>query len=277
MANDYSEQLDFLQDKLLKSQLDKQVKDKEYKFNKLKMYFDDTYDIKGIKVKQPKINDIITLGEDLFYSALSPFLYNSTLIRVPLWNAEPRIDWTKIKDIEVFMILFKTSDDHSYLQSLFPNLLLDDLELVLLQDAVKNMDRIYGLYSKSQNILIDEYLYMNIAEFFRELLNFHPKTERPKSKTAKQWIIQEEELNAATRKMQSTDNANQFLAMIAACETHPGFPYKIEEIREMNLYHFMYCVQRLHIWESSHTLNIGAYFCDTKKVDKKLFNFMREI
>lgn len=274
MIDDRSQQLDYFQNKLLDSQKDKNPNTEEYKFNKLKMYFGDDYDIQGIMIKQPKMKDIIDLGEDKFYSALSPFIYNSTVIRVALWNMEPRIDWTKVKDIEVFAMLFN-GEDCEYLQSLFPNLKLDDFKLVLLEDAEKNMDRVYALYSESQNVLITEELYKNISEYFRELLNFHPKTERPKSKTAKQWIIQEEELNAATRRSQNIENTNQFLTMIAASECHPGFAYKLDEIREMNIYHFMYCVKRLHIWESSHTLNIGSYFCDTKKVDKKLFNFMR--
>ena len=78
----------------------------EYHFDKLKMYFGEDYTINGITISIPTIGDILNIGETNFYRALSPFLNNSTSIRVLLYDAFKK-DWNKTKDIEVFYILYQ--------------------------------------------------------------------------------------------------------------------------------------------------------------------------
>ena len=96
--------LDGLQQAVIEEEQKKQAsKKKEYSFDKLALLFMEDYEVKGIKISQPTINDILRVGESNFYQALSPFLYNSTSIRVMLWEAG--IDWCNVKDIEVFDIL----------------------------------------------------------------------------------------------------------------------------------------------------------------------------
>lgn len=38
--------------------------------------------------------------------------------------------------------------------------------------------------------------YMEIAEFIRAMMNVHPKVEKAKGKTTKQWILQEDRMKA---------------------------------------------------------------------------------
>lgn len=58
----------------------------EYHFDKLKMYFGEDYTINGITISIPTIGDILNIGEPKFYQAISPFLSNSTSIRVLLYD-----------------------------------------------------------------------------------------------------------------------------------------------------------------------------------------------
>ena len=58
----------------------------EYHFDKLKMYFGEDYTINGITISIPTIGDILDIGESKFYQAISPFLSNSTSIRVLLYD-----------------------------------------------------------------------------------------------------------------------------------------------------------------------------------------------
>ena len=51
------------------------------------------------------------------------------------------------------------------------------------------------------------------------------------------------------------------------------------EMKKLGIFAFMDSVQRLQIYESTVAINSGLYsgMCDLSKVDKKLFNFMRDI
>ena len=117
---------------------------------------------------------------------------------------------------------------------------------------------------------------MEIAEYIRTLLNIHPKIEKAKGKTTKQWMIDEDRMNMA---QQEVKNSSTLLPLISACINHPGFMYKLQELRDVGIYEFMDSVQRLQIYESTHALMSGMYsgFCDTSKISKEQFNFMREI
>ena len=113
--------LDGLQAAVIAEAQKKKENTQEYKFDPLKMYFKEDYFVKGIRIVQPTIGNILNIGESKFYSGLSPFLYNSTSIRVMLWDLPQRIDWCKVKDIEVFGMLKSTTDtDNSAIQLLFP-------------------------------------------------------------------------------------------------------------------------------------------------------------
>lgn len=324
--------LDGLQQAVIEEEQKKQSsKKKEYSFDKLALLFMEDYEVKGIKVSQPTIGDILRVGESNFYQALSPFLYNSTSIRVMLWEAG--IDWCNVKDIEVFDILnniqkqnkeltntiisddtfneedtttcrkskiskikswflrlFKKNKNTEESKNLNANIL--EKEIFPLKILFKNIDitdfKLYKeketedseeklcLYSPQYDIKLYEEDYMQIAEYIREMLNVHPKVEKAKGKTAKRWMIDEDKMNALHR---DEKNISTLLPLVSACVNHPGFKYKLQELREVGIYQFMDAVQRLQIYESSRALLQGSYsgFCDTSKVPQDNFNFMRNI
>lgn len=248
----------------------------EYKFDPLKMYFKEDYFVKGIRIVQPTIGNILNIGESKFYSGLSPFLYNSTSIRVMLWDLPQRIDWCKVKDIEVFGMLKSTTDtDNSAIQLLFPDYRIEHMQLMQFQEKDSDKPQLC-LYDSENNFILKESEYMEIAEYIRTLLNIHPKIEKAKGKTTKQWMIDEDRMNMA---QQEVKNSSTLLPLISACINHPGFKYKLQELRDVGIYEFMDSVQRLQIYESTHALMSGMYsgFCDTSKISKEQFNFMREI
>ena len=324
--------LDGLQQAVIEEEQKKQSsKKKEYSFDKLALLFMEDYEVKGIKVSQPTIGDILRVGESNFYQALSPFLYNSTSIRVMLWEAG--IDWCNVKDIEVFDILNNIqkqnkeltnaiiSDDtfneedtttcrkskiskikswflrlfkknknteeskninNSILEKeifplkiLFKNIDITDFQLYKEKETEDSEEKLC-LYSSTYDIKLYEEDYMQIAEYIREMLNIHPKVEKAKGKTAKRWMIDEDKMNALHR---DEKNISTLLPLVSACVNHPGFKYKLQELREVGIYQFMDSVQRLQIYESSRALLQGSYsgFCDTSKVPQDNFNFMRDI
>lgn len=276
MAQQNTDMLDGLQAAIIAEAQKKKENTNEYKFDPLKMYFREDYFVKGIRIVQPTIGDILNMGESKFYSGLSPFLYNSTSIRVMLWELPQRIDWCKVKDIEVFGILKNMANtDNSAIRLLFPDYRIEHMKLMQLNEKDSNEYELY-LYDEENDFVLNESEYMEIAEYIRTLLNIHPKVEKAKGKTTKQWMIDEDRMNMAQR---DEKNTSTLLPLISACINHPGFKYKLQELRDVGIYEFMDSVQRLQIYESTRALLGGSYsgFADMSKVPKEQFNFMREL
>lgn len=276
MAQQNTDMLDGLQAAIIADAQKKKETKQEYKFDSLKMYFREDYFVKGIRIVEPTIGDILNMGESKFYSGLSPFLYNSTSIRVMLWDLPQRIDWCKVKDIEVFGILNKmTNTDNSAIRLLFPDYRIEHMQLMQLNEKNSNECQLF-LYDEENDFVLNESEYMEIAEYIRTLLNIHPKIETAKGKTTKQWMIDEDRMNMAQR---DEKNTSTLLPLISACINHPGFKYKLQELRDVGIYEFMDSVQRLQIYESTIALLGGSYsgFADMSKVPKEQFNFMREL
>ena len=276
MSQQNTNMLDGIQAAVLADAQKKKENTQEYKFDPLKMYFREDYFVKGIRIVQPTIGDILNMGESKFYSGLSPFLYNSTSIRVMLWDLPQRIDWCNVKDIEVFGILKNmTNTDNSAIRLLFPDYRIEHMQLMQLNEKNSNECQLF-LYDEENDFVLNESEYMEIAEYIRTLLNIHPKIEKAKGKTTKQWMIDEDRMNMAQR---DEKNTSTLLPLISACINHPGFKYKLQELRDVGIYEFMDSVQRLQIYESTIALLGGSYsgFADMSKVPKEQFNFMREL
>lgn len=272
MANGLN-MLDKLQQAVINDGSKKELKP-QYHFDKLKMYFGEDFNYKGIIISMPTIGDILEIGEERFFRALSPFIYNSTSIRVMLW--ENNIDWNDFKDIEVFDVMSKIIKDKEAQSLLFKNLSFDNFNLMSMKENQSDKGSKLILYNKETDVLLYEEDYMMIAEYVREILNMHPKVEKAKGKTAKSWIIQEDKLNAQHRE---DKNTSTLLPLISTCVNHPGFKYKLQELREVGIYQFMDSVKRIQKYENGTAALKGCYsgFVDGSKIDKEVLNYMGEI
>lgn len=269
-----SNSLDKLQSAIIQN-IEKQVPkpDEKHHFDELKLFFGENYEVHGITILQPTIGDILEIGEEKFYSAISPFVNNSTTIRLLLWEMG-ETNWCKIKDIQVFSLLIQNPDiDFSPLKLLFPDIDFTKFKIVVYED--ENSVEKMGLYNNIVDILLTEEEYMEIAEYIRTITSIHPKVEKAKGKTTREWMIQEDKMNALNKK---SNNVSSLLPVISTLINHPGFKYKLQELRQVNLCQFYDAVQRVQIYEQTHALLGGAYsgFCDTSKIDREQFNFMRK-
>lgn len=202
---------------------------------------------------------------------LNVFITNPTSYRLQLWDMG--IDWNKISDYELFCMLFKGLNEQT------TRLLFGDLNFQLFDLFNKETENgnTITLYNQSQNIEISEKTYRCISEYLRLMFNIYPKVEKAKGKSTKEWMIEEDRMNLL--KDQEKGYKSMLLPLVSSCINHPGFKYKLNELRDIGVVQFMDSVQRLQIYESTVALNSGMYsgMCDLSKVDKKLFNFMRDI
>ena len=248
------------------------------KIDKLKLYFGEPYKIsdptgKEIVIYQPTIGDIVEYGEQEVYSMVNVFIANPTMYRLQLWDNG--YDWNKITDYELFIMLYQSLDKDK------TKILFGDLDFKKFEICGKHTEEseetIMTLYNYESDVEIDADTYMNIAEYVRFLFNIYPKVEKAKGKSTKESIIWEERDKYERNKDKPYESS--LLPMISTCLNHPGFKYKKNELKEVGIVEFMDSVQRLQIYESTTALLKGMYsgFCDTSKIPKDQFNFMREI
>lgn len=75
------------------------------------------------------------------------------------------------------------------------------------------------------------------------------------------------------------ENDSTLLPLISSCVNHPGFKYKLEELKEVNICQFMDSVNRIQKYEQGTAALKGLYsgMISAKDIPKDLINFMGEI
>lgn len=250
------------------------------------MYFGEPFEVgNGMTVLMPTVGDILRLDNSdiTFYQTLYIWIANPTTYRLMLWDNG--IDWNKISDYELFLMLYKT-ENPDVSKMMFGNVDFQQFGLFHKTVQEKNEDgeivdvQKVTLYSPDQDIEISDQDYTLISQYLKAAFNIYPKVEKAKGRITKESIIEEERMNLIAKERKGEDiPTSSLLPLISSCINHPGFKYNLNELREVNFVQFMDSVQRLQIYESTSALLKGAYsgFCDTSKIDKDEFNFMRDI
>lgn len=254
-------------------------------FDRLQMYFAEPYvidleDVKGVvTIYQPTIGDLIRIGEKRFYSTLNIFITNTTACRLQLWEMKPRLDWNVVSDFELFTILYKGIDPE-VAKLIFKDLDFSKFEIYVKKQGDKQESI---LFDPENEVEINSDVYNHISQYLRSVFNIFPEEKITKDPVLKQWYIQKDmrerthaEEKAAKGKLEASSSLQ---ATISACVNHPGFKYKLHELREVGVCEFYDSVKRLQVYESTTACLKGMYsgFCDSSKIKPDEYNFMKEI
>lgn len=252
-----------------------------FEFDRLQMYFGQPYTIDvesaegTITVLVPTIGDIINIGEKKFYQTLNIFITNTTAYRLMLH--EMNIDWNELKDFELFCMLY-TNINKDVANLLFEN--IDFSKFVLSTKKMPDSeDKVIVLYDKEDNIEINEEVYQHIAQYLRLVFNMQPDEKITTDATLKEMYLHKDRRQIEIDKKTNKKVDNSMLPLISSCVNHPGFKYKLLELRHVNVCEFYDSVKRLQVYENTTALLRGSYsgMIDSSKIDKEQFNFMREI
>lgn len=244
----------------------------KYGIDRLQLYLGEPYHLnEKITILQPTVGNLIRIGEQKVYSTVHVFVANTTMYRLFLWDQG--VDWNKISDFELFQILIPTLTQEQ------TEFLFGDIDFSKLRRYQKTIGEEVSvvLYDPETELEIDEETYKKMAWYIRTMFNIFPKVEKAKGKFTKQSIIEEERMNYNRHKDDSYQST--LLPLISSCLNHPGFKYSKKELMDVGIVEFMDSVQRLQVYESSRALLSGSYsgFCDTSKIPKEQFDFMRDL
>ena len=272
------------------------------KVDPLRIYMGDPYPISDdITIYQPSLHDIMEYGESQFYTMLYIFIGNTTYRKLFLWDNG--IDWNKLSDYELFCSMSKMLSLDATKILFGDTLDFSTFDMYSREDPdpepepqpepgkkkvhaiVKNkwnhrlFERTTTFYSEQLGIEIDAPTYHKIAEVLRHMVKIFPKTEYCAGKETKDLLISEEREKLKKAEREKTGDESTLLPLISFCCNHPGFKYKRAELGDVKINEFMDSVQRLQIYESTRALLAGSMsgFCDTSKIPKSQFDFMRQI
>lgn len=264
-------------------------------FDILKVYFRDPYHINldgvpgEIVIYQPTIGDIVEIGENKIFENLNVFITNTTQYRVFLWDMG--IDWNVFSDFQLFSMLYTKVDPE------IQHMLFGDLDLRKFKPYLRKKDGSPPdenasfvelpedteiiLWNDQDEIAINYDVWNHMNQYLRMVFNIFPEEKITNSPFLKQWYIEKDKRQVESRQKDEDSGKQQSILqpIISACVNHPGFKYKLQELREVGIFQFYDSVSRLQIYEQSTALMKGMYsgFVDGSKLKPEDYNFMREI
>ena len=251
-------------------------------FDILQMYFGEPYvidldnTIGSITVYQPTMIDIVRIGEERFYQTLNIFVTNTTQYRVILWDLG--IDWNTFTDFQLFVMMYKQIDPEVS-RLLFGDLDFSKFEPILKQRDPDDEDGELILWNAEDEIEINSDVYNHFCQYLRIAFSIFPEEKITQTDMLKSWYITKDKRAIEHAKKKESTKQSGLQAIISSCVNHPGFKYKLRELKDVTVFEFYDAVSRLQIYEQSTALMKGMYsgFIDGSKIKPEDYNFMREI
>lgn len=239
-----------------------------FQYDELKMYFGEPYWVTDkICIKQPTIGEICEWGEKEYYSMIHTLTCIPSDMKSQL--EDMGTNYMNISDFELFMMLSRTLTPKQ------TGIILGNLDLskFILCKSIENDE--LCMYCKDNDIVIDNLIYLKIADYLRKLHNIKSKVEKAYNETTRKILIQID--RERIEKAKNKPYKSQLKELISAMMRYPGFKYKKNELKECGLYEFMDAVQGAQVYVSTTSLLSGMYsgMIDTSKINKKELNWMR--
>lgn len=241
-----------------------------FEYDELKMYFGEDYWVTDkIKVMQPTIGQIVEWGEKEYYSMIHTLTCIPSDMKSQLEDIG--INYMEISDFELFILLSHGLTPEQ------TGIILGDLNLSNFIQCINKENGELCLYDKDEDIVIDKFVYIKMIDYIRKLHNIKPKIQKAYNETTRQILIKLD--RERIEKNKKEPYKSQLKELISAMMRYPGFKYKKNELKECGLYEFMDTVQGAQIYVSTTALLSGMYsgMIDTSKIDKKEFNWMRDL
>lgn len=224
-------------------------------FDMLQMYFGEPYEIDledaigRVTVLQPSMGDIIRIGETRFYQTLNIFTCNTTQYRLILWDLG--IDWNKFSDFELFVMLHSQADPE-VTSLLFKDLDIASMEPLMKRKSPEDENGELVLWDNEKQVEINANVHNHFSQYFRAMFNTFPEEKITNMDTLKNWYITKDRRAAEHAQEEEAKGKKKSFSIqpiISACVNHPGFKYKLKELKDVGVMEFYDSVSRLQIYE----------------------------
>jgi len=244
--------------------------DTDWKIDEVKMYRGDDYRINDvIYIHQPKVGEIIDMGEKEYYGMLSAFTAIPSHLKAQLW--EKQINWMDISDFDLFCMLVRSVKPEQ--SSLLFGEELDFTKFYPYLNTQNNMI----ILEDDNGVRIDVNLYNGIAQYLRKMHGIVPKVEKAANKVTWKVLIRESQMNLAANAKKPYKSTMQ--PMLSSMVNSPGYKYNLKETMDIGIVEFMDSIKRVQTINYARDLTLGMYMgnIDSTKIDKKQLNWLRKL
>jgi hypothetical protein len=222
---------------------------------------------KHITIYQPNIGQIMEYGERAYYSLVHTICAIPSDMKSQL--DDMGLDYEQIEDFQLFMMLVPTLSQES------TSILFGDIDFTQLKIIQHPQNGEIVLTNRETGLVIDVLIYERIVNYLRQVHGLKKKVEKAKNARTKKILIEEDRRNIEINKNKPYKS---FLTpLVSAVKVRMG--YTKDYVRNMGIYEFTDDVQRLQVIHNADALLHGMYggMIDTKKIDKKELNWLKEI
>lgn len=228
-----------------------------------------------ISVNNPSIGEIANFGEQRYWGLLTHICATSFDHRLSL--EEAGIDYLTIDDWEMFY------NSYFALNYEETKLLIPGVDLAQLKPAKTESGEVV-LVNDKEEIIINEYVYLEMVDFIRKCHGFERNYKIPGNKMARNIYMREAREALERAKRDKNKPFDSYLEpLISALCNSEGFKYNFETVWGLPIYTFMDATRRIQKIKSADHLMSGMYsgMLDFSKMNKgqlnKDLNWMGEL
>ena len=205
----------------------------------------------AINIIIPTVGEILD-NEDEYYNLVS--LLTAMPIDMMVQLDDAGIDFTKINDYELFLIMF------SGIKGFNTHLIFGDLDLSNFNLFINEENEQVVLYDDQNDITIDRAVHSRIAAALREIHHLEKNRRKPANDEAKEFL-----LKRAREKMRRNKNrkqASQLEPLIIAMVNTEQFKYDYETVKDLSIYQFNESVRQI-IHLVDYKFKMGGVYAGT--------------
>lgn len=224
-----------------------------------------------IIIHQPSLDEICRYGEKQYWSMV--YTLTSVGADMKFQLHDMGIDYTTISDFELFYSLLCRSFTEEQTSILFGDLDFSKFELYQ-----KNNSKDVIMHDTENNISIDEYTYLVIADVLRKIHGLKRNDQLPANESTKQILIDDarNEYNLNKNK----EYHSQLKNMVSAMINSEGFKYNHSEVWNMKINAFMDSVRRISKIKNADLLLQSGYSgfgVNLKEISNKQLDWLGEL
>lgn len=202
----------------------------------------------NLSIRIPTVGEILE-DEQHYYNLVSSLTATSFQYMVQL--DDMGIDFTTINDYQLFMMLFPMYAK-SDLSILFGELNISDFSIYMNQN-----DNSPVIYSPSNNIVIDEFIYNDLTNTIRKINLIDKVKSKPGNESARKYLLEKE------RKKQKRNAKKPYEPylekLVIALVNTSEFPYDYNACMDLSIYRFNQSFKQIQHKIAFDNTMIGVY------------------
>lgn len=186
-----------------------------------------------ITIRVPSVGEVLE-QEDIYFSLISIFTASPFQYMVQL--DDMGIDYASITPYQMFLLFFPHYAQSLDLSIIFGDLYTKDFGIYKNQ---KNDTQV--AYSPSQDLVIDELIYNQIANMLRKMNHLKKDRRKPGNEEGRRYLLEKERKRLARlrkRKQQQDCDESEFEKLVVALVNQDNFKYDYNTVKEISIYNF---------------------------------------